>query len=214
MRTLVRDLIPEPTPRFFSEAQLNRFINLGHRRFVEKTLIVEGQFTSDLFLNQSDYDLTGLPHLSIRKVAITDNQGNKYKLRQVNLGEMDDLLPSWENSQASQPAFFVMKHNRLMSIFPTPAFQVANGIEITAKKIPTDLVQDTDIPEYPRVYHDAPVEYAVGLAKQRDQEFGEADKYFARFEDIVARARRDLSGDESSGFRTQEIIAFVGGRKI
>ena len=216
MRTLVRFQIPEPTPRFFSDAELNQYINLGHRRFVEKSLIVEGIFNTDLFNGQQDYDLTGLPNLGISKIAITDDMGNKFKLRKINKGEMDDLLPTWENASAGTPAFYVLKHNRLMSIWPAPAFTVVNGVEATVKKIPADLVSEGDIPEYPSTYHDAPVEYAIGLAKRKDQEFAEADRFFVRFEDIANRARRDMeriNGDEPERFRTQEIIAFIGGRK-
>ena len=217
MRFLVRSLIPEPVERFFKDTEIDQYINLGHRRFVEKTLIVDGSFGTGLIDGQSDYDLTGLPNLGIRRVAIFDSFGNKFKLRKVNPGQIDDVLPTWENSPTSTPAFYVLKHNRLMSLSPAPNFSVPNGIEVMVKKIPVDLLNATDIPVYPRVYHDAPVMYAVGLAKQKDQEFTEADRFFARFEDIAARARRDMermNGDEPESMRTQEVIAFIGGRKI
>ena len=216
MRQLYRDIYPAPDTRFFTNPEVNRYLNLGHRRFVEETKIMTGEFSTDLVSGQSDYSTLTLPHLEISRVAITDSTGNKFKLRFVPLAELDDLLPTFENADSSIPAFYYFRHNQLLSLFPKPSFSVTGGLKAIVVKIPADLILDVSIPTYPRVYHEAPIFYALHIGKLKDQEFAESQQYLARFKEIAARAKRDLervNGDLPGHFRTQEIVEFLGGRK-
>jgi len=216
IRQIVRDLIPEPSPRYFSDAELNRYINLGNRKFSEVAKVLDGVFATDLFAGTRDYSLDSLPFIEIKRVSVTDDQGNSYKLRPITLAEMDDLSPAFENASSGIPAFYYMRHNQLMSLFPAPSYTLANGLTAIIKKIPNDLVNDDDIPEIPRIHHEALVYYAVHLAKMKDQEYQEAQVYLARFNEIAMLAKRDyerVSGDLPEKMRQQEIIEFIGGRK-
>src|ERR1043166_419756 len=179
IRTEVRDIIGELVADFWTDAELNRYIQEALYRFAAESrwpfYITEGTDT----LSAADPDLALQDGINVnRHLAITltvSGQTRSYqpiKVEPAKGFQLRSMFPT--TTQRTFPDYFyVTRVNTdpsndegiptwVVKFVPTPVLDM--DVEYQYYRAPAELDADADIPELPVEYHKALVHYAAGPA--------------------------------------------------
>ena len=145
LRTLLRDLIDEPNPVFWSDARLNRSINASLQQLA-------GEITergSDYYVKRDATSITtvastayvALPTDFVRLRRIYNSDGEYLTPRQFKLLDPDDT---------DEPMYFEIINDNIY-FQPIPDAVYVLPIEYWYK--PADMSSDSDTPDFPAAYH-------------------------------------------------------------
>jgi hypothetical protein len=185
IRTEVRDIIGEETADFWSDAELNRYINEALRR-----LVGENRWSWLLTEGVADYR-----HLNFLLTRSGDTR--PYLPKRVTPARGFRLRQTMYTSQA-YPAFFYVAsvtddtgdHQTTVRFVPTPTGTV--DVEFQYYRVPATLDGDEDVPDVPVQYHKAIVHYAAGTAWLKELNGGaKAQEQYNLYDSIIAQARDD-----------------------
>jgi hypothetical protein len=190
----IRDFVNEDTAAFFTDAEIQRWVQEGCRIFSAKSLLVEDTqdldplIASQLSYSSSDETWIG-DCLEIYAAIHYNGTTGKYKgLRKEHPRQIGNSA----NFTAGVPKAYT-QHNRRIYITPlTTAARVTAGDKITflyAKE--TD-----DITAIQDEYQHLPIIYACAKCKQKDQKFAEASSLLSQFYQELSFERRDKHGRE------------------
>jgi hypothetical protein len=202
MRTEVRDIIGELVADFWTDAELNRYLNEAQYRFLNEErwpwLVTEGSNT----LNGEDPDLileegiAATRHINI--TLLGQGSARTYQPRRVTPAEGFRLANSFSASTTSTyPEFFYTTAVSspdddgvfvwVVRFIPTPT----SDLDVTYQYYRSSLEMTADSsPELPVEYHKALVHYAAGTAwlKELNGEH-KASEQFSLYAGIVEQAR-------------------------
>jgi hypothetical protein len=175
--TEARDHLNEASAVFWSDAQLQRWIQEGTRIVSSKALAVEADDSITLVANQLLYtssDHSWIGDCMEPYAAYYDDGSNTYKgLIKVHPRELGNVA----TFTAGDPKYYCL-HNRSIYIWPltTAAIVTAGGTVMVLYGKETD-----DITELKDEFQHMPITYAVAKAKMRDRAYSEAGVLMSQF---------------------------------
>jgi hypothetical protein len=217
MRTEVRDIIGEETADFWSDAELNRYLNESLRRFSGENrwswLLTEG--TGTLYANDPEFILTdGVAEYRHLHFMLTRSGDTRpYLPERVSPARGFQLRTRYYTAQAYPKWFYVTSVEdsdndgsfwTTVRFIPTPTGDV--DITFQYYRTPATLDGDTDVPDVPAQYHKALVHHAAGTAWLKELNGGgKAQEQFQMYEAVV----REAVDDEET--QSDDTIFIVGG---
>lgn len=185
---------------YFTEAQINRWLNQGQRE-VQKLLILAGEHwytkcaETTLAIGQEDYLLPD-DFLKVERLEIITNAATNETrpLQRVTLNQQD-LFP---NGNSQSDAYYI-RRNRIILV-PPP--ETADPLRLTYTLRIADMTLDTDLPDVPEEYHEMVALFAArdGFLKDDRAPTTILDK----LEEYKDRMKRD--SDERSIDRSRQVV--------
>jgi hypothetical protein len=173
LRTALRSFLNEDIPGFWTDAQLNTYINLANDRV---NSIISATREDYFTISATFSTVAGTKSYSfptdcrfIRRMEIYDptNEGNIIKLDELRWPRIeangDWLFPL----TTAQPKRYVTRGTQF-DLYPTP--DAAYPIRIYYDARPATMDSDDDIPTSPSDFHDMIVYWAAMLAKKQNEE--------------------------------------------
>lgn len=147
----VRDELLEPTPGFWSDEEITRWINEANNELTEKAKVEAAPYTFTTTANTSNYSLPSDLY-QIKLIKINDN-----KIYPASI----DVLNS---SVIGFPIYYVVFNNQLY-FYPIP--DDTYTVRLYYYKKANQLVNTTDVPVLPERYHYLLKLYAISQAKRK-----------------------------------------------
>lgn len=199
IRTHMRDLLDESTEGFWSNDDLNRYINLANRKVNSVvSLLHEEYFTvSSTFSTVSGTKSYSLPTdcRLVRRLEIynSSDASDIIKVDELRFPRIE-AGGEWPFSSSGQPQRYIVRATQF-DLLPTPDAVYTMRIYYDARK--SDLATDSDTPQAPSEFHDMLVYWACALAqiknKEKYDEF--AEMYKVRERDLIQSLERRGSDD-------------------
>ncbi len=179
VRLEVRDAIDEVEPgQFWTDAQLNVWINEGCRDIARRSESIQSFITSiTVNVGQATYPLpSNVIRLHRVQFRPTGSQ-QTYKMMLTTYEEMDQVWGIQQDIQSSYPTFAMMwgtsgntsaDAQLLLRVYPVPANP--GTLEVFYYRLPTPLVNDTDVVEVPAGWHDLISAYCIYKALRKDRD--------------------------------------------
>lgn len=196
LRTSLRDRLNEPSARFWSNAQLNNWLNEGQKDIARRLEVIQTQSTINVVANQNDYTLN-LPIVRVYRIEYTDPNGIIYPLEYRDFNAMDSVGYGWVDVSATgTPMFYTLwgvPPTLQLTLLPKPDLNVPNGLRLYYYSLPAVMVQDTDVVTLPAGWEDLIVDYAEynALRRNKDARWMEAKQiYEHKLEEMRQLTRR------------------------
>jgi hypothetical protein len=194
----VRQLLNEPTAVFWSDTEIQDWLNEGTRIVSSKTLLVEDTQNLTLVQDQLSYasgDHTWIGSCLELYAAIYDNGSNKYKgLQVMHPKQIGNLL----TFTSGDPRYIAL-HNRKIYIWPLPSSTTdARTVSILYAKESDDYTEITD------EFQHLPILWAQARAMEKDHKMQQAAAIKAQFytEMQFERADKEMrSGEPTSAVK-------------
>ena len=159
---VIADLDEQTTPVNVTETEINDLLDDAYQEIARLTGAVVGDTTLTTYAGEP---FVKIPDNVLRVLAIIDVATN----RPIDLKHwtfIDKIDNRWIRRQRTRPWYAAAWGLTELLLFPS---YLANGqITVTATEIPDAMTSDTDIPDLPRQYHRALVQYAVAEALTKD----------------------------------------------
>lgn len=180
LRTAIRLQIDEPTARFWTDADLNQWINDGLKDIARRTETIQSYNTSvSAVVGTAKYAFpTDL--IRVHRVEFTPTgQTTTYTLEAKTQDEMDRIWFGDQTSQSSYPSYFMiwgfpggtgtMEHK--FQVWPVPS--QTGTFNIYYYRVPTALSADGDVAQVPSGWEDLLTFYCMyrALLKKLDPTF-------------------------------------------
>jgi hypothetical protein len=217
IRTEVRDIIGEDSADFWTDAELNRHINEGLKRWTGENrwsyLLTES--TGQLLAGDADYQLTeGVADYRHLNIMLTrDGDTRPYLAKRVSPARGFRLRQAYYTPQSYPTWFYVTSAVDVdndgvfittIKFIPEPTNNV--DLEFQHYRTPEPLDADLDVPDMPLAYHKALVHFAAGTAWLKELSAGQkAQEQFSLYDAIV----REAQGDEESA-ADDEVLVWGG----
>lgn len=207
--TDVRDNLNEASPAFWTDTQIESWIQEGVKIIASKTLMAEMDDDIDpLIANQISYsssDETWIANIIEPYAAIYYDGTSRYKgLIKVHPRQLGNVA-----TFTSGPPKYYTLHNRRLFFWPlTTATEIAAGakIEVLYSGITDDITVLKD------EYQSLAVIYATGKAKQKDHKFAEGSSLLTQFYNEVNFERADKHTRETDSVESFRIPRTGGGK--
>lgn len=160
LRTHTRRKLAEQdaSTSFWSDADLNDFINRSHEQVVSEAELMQCDSETTSVASHSQYSSP----IDVLRILRVYYEGREKPLEPKTLAEMDLDDPGWPLSVCASgetPTNWVPRGN-LIHLYPAP-YESGKKITIWAIQAPADLSADGDTPKIAKSYHEA---IAIGAA--------------------------------------------------
>jgi hypothetical protein len=206
VRTMVRDRLDEATARFWTNAQLDSFINEATRDIARRGEVL--QTTSDITVVGGTQEYT-MPTNVVRvhRVEHEDSSSMVTPLEYRDFNNMDAVWSTQQkNVQSTRPYWFTLwgyPPNLKIVLYPTPS-ESGDTIRVFYYQMPAAVTTDGGTVPVPQGWEDLVVMYAeyVALRKDADPRWQEAKiLYEERLGNMLDVTRRwsDQAGAVTTG---------------
>ena len=168
---MCRDLLNEEVSGFWSDAQLNRYIELSNKRLNSIIAATRQDYftisaTFNTIAGTRSYTMPG-DAVYIRRMEIYNSADSNYivKLDELRFPRME-ANGDWLFSQNAQPQRYTIVGTHF-DLLPIP--DAIYPIRIYYDNLRIALVDDIDVPASPLDFHDMIAFYACGLAKKQNE---------------------------------------------
>ena len=205
LRTLIRKELGETTAAFWTDTELNTWINLACNDIAFRTKCLKATSPKTVTTTESVADYTISTSIDSKflepyRVSYQMDGDNWVKIPQTNMEELDLLFEGWENTDDGTPFKYYYDVDRdSFSLYPAPDEDNAGAyLKIYYYIDHTDLVLDSESPTIPKPLHLAIADFvtAVGFRTRGwgDKENDSWAKYFQRLRDykVTNRDREDF----------------------
>lgn len=202
--TRFREECPEITDRVISDAVLNSWCIVGNQEICARARLivtttpevinaVASQEMYDLSAITNFYDVDKYPGGGIRRV---DTSGNKKRLVEKSIAELDDMSSSWRTASAGTPRYYY-RRGKYFGVYPTPDSTI-DYFEVDAVLIADDFNNDTITPynqlQHLEPFHYGLVKYLVWRAKGKVGKPQDAATAMAEYLDYIKWIVREIGG--------------------
>jgi len=192
MRTQVRAYLNEPTPNFFSNAEINAWLNRAQEMFVRKCPVLEDVATSDVNDGVQNYDLPG------DCIKVTRVEYDETRLQEIRVRDYDKMSAD-NTSEEGTPAYYFV-WNDFIRLWPIPSADGVEKLKIHYLRTPITMATDGAPPEIPQDYDEALVFYATSRGKMKDGEFQDAQWFEGKFNELLRDAQARIRHKTSDRF--------------
>lgn len=171
VRGRVRSAIEESTSRFWTDAEINAWVNDALRDVARRSETIQSFNTSTVVVaGTNKYSLPTNMVRVHRMEFVPAGQSQIYPLEPSNYQLMDAM---WGVNQSSAgiPRYFVMwgmPPSLSVQLYPVPS--VGGVLNIFYYRLPAVVAADADTLEIPEGWDDAVVDYCEAMAKRKDHD--------------------------------------------
>jgi hypothetical protein len=191
-RTECRRLLHDANANFWTDAELNTYINDGRKKVAADTKCLRALVTVNLTQNQESYPITttlstyGSRAIDVINVTVIWGQ-SRIPLLQMAWTEFNAKMRVWVTNQ-SRPAAMTRFGTSPGTVYIQPVPDQTYSSEWDISYIPVDLVDDTTVDELTYPFTSCVAYYAVFRAKEKEQSHGEAEGYLEKYREKAREA--------------------------
>lgn len=179
LRTVARNLLNEPTPGFWSDAQLNQYLSLGATRvntiitaMRQEWFTIAVTFNTVVYVPNSVSNVYNLPPdlMEIRRLELIQDPAAP----ETSIVKLDELkFPrteaggDWLFTAPGQPVRYLFRNQQIV-LTPPPDSVYLMRLYYTQR--PLDISNDLATPTTPVDFHDMIAFYACMLAKKQNED--------------------------------------------
>lgn len=194
-RTLIRDRLDEPTARFWTDTQLNSWINEAAADIARRTETLQDRQTQSVVANTREYSLDANVLRVYRVEYIPTGAGQPtYPLEYRQFNALDSIWHTQSALTTGTPCYFTIwgfsPTNKII-LYPTPTR--AGTLRVYVYRLPTATTTDGTTIEVPAGWDSLVIDYAEysALRKDRDPRWSEARSlYESRLADMWDMTRQ------------------------
>ena len=205
IRTLIRKKLGESTAAFWTDVELNTWIDDGcdDLAFRAKCIKTNGKMTT--VTSTMEYALsTYYPNLlSITEVYYYLDGSTWDKLEPTNRTELDEEEPGWKSAASGTPdRYYWDKEADVLGFYVKPNATNAgtNYAEVYYNKKHIDITDDTSTIDIPEPLHNAIIDYVVAIGLDTrgwgDRANDAWQKYFSKIRDYQIERSREREDDD------------------
>lgn len=173
LRTDVRSHLDEITARFWSDTELNRWINEACVDMARRTETLQNFNTNmKTYPGQAKYPMPKHIIRIHRLEFVPFNSTNVYTVTASTYQELDQYWGITQQSQMSYPYYYCLWGtpgiNLTIQLYPVPS--QAGTLNVFYYRLPITMVNDTDTAEIPSGWDDMVVLYCEYVAKRKDKD--------------------------------------------
>jgi len=205
IRDLIRKRLGETTAAFWTDAELNNWINMACQDLAFRVKCLKDKDYISSIESTADYSISGLDtsFLSPYRVYFNQDGTDWERIQPITIEELDDLYPGWKEVEDGIPTHYYWDLDLdTFSIYPTPNAlnEGADYIEIYYYKKHTDLTLDSQSPTIPDPLQLSIVDWvcATGFDTRGwgDKANDAWQKYFSKINDYKAEKGREREDDD------------------
>lgn len=193
IRQSVREYLNENFPSFWTDAQLNRWINDGCRDVARRTETLQTFDTSlTAVASQATYSLNA-DVIRLHRVEFVVNS-QVYPMEASTYDQMDSMWGTFQTQTNSYPMFYVVRGtpgSLTMQVYPVPS--QSGTFNIFYYRLPQPMVSDTDDADLAEGWQDMVVLYCETQARRvsKDPTWKDAkQEYESRILDLISVTRQ------------------------
>jgi hypothetical protein len=185
LRTDARAMLDETTAGFWTDAQLNYWLNEGNLDLAARLEDLEASDTQSTAASDYQYDLP-TDCIKVKRV-----QYDSFPLAFIGYNDLNkyEAVGDPSTSETGTPQYFYLWNNDIF-LYPTPT--AIKNLTIQYYKRPATMDEDTDTPEHASQFHNLIVYYAVYKALVKDTLFTDADRMMGQYLNGVAEAKSQM----------------------
>lgn len=201
IRNLIRKGLGETTSAFWTDTELNGYINNSGHDVAERSKCIKTSGYMTAIEDQYEYTATSYFPLIISMTELYFYQDGEawHKLTSINRTDKDILFPGWMSAESGTPTHYTydQEEDKLTFYVPPDDENVeASGVKIFYSQDFTDLTLDSATPAgIPFSLQLAMVDYAIATGYQHrgwNEKANDAwSKYFSRIGTYVAERHRE-----------------------
>lgn len=204
MRLEVRRAIAELTADFWSDSEINDWLNEGAKIMVSNAQSVQAIYQRNTVASQQEYPL---PEDIDEIVNVTYFDSAEHPLdpvdpRQVQIGSNQTGTPRWfylrkttQYGNMASTGITVsdaneqqgMNAEQVLGLFPVP--NAAKALTVFYISRHFQMKNDGAVPNIPPEFRRGIIAYATALAKEKEMAYGDADRHRKMFQDFSDRLR-------------------------
>lgn len=162
----VQSIFGDTSEAQITSAEITDWLNEGQRNLARETGYIAQHSETSVIEGQRAYDLPG-DTVIVERVEL-----DRKRMPQTTLQELDKD-DDYSSDRLGDPDRFFTWGN-LIYLYPTPSSAGTGNLDIWYKKMPDKLTSPEQVSELPEQMHDTLVRYALARAKEKDEEFGDA----------------------------------------
>lgn len=166
MITTVQNLFGDTSEAQITITEIIDWLNEGQRKIARETGWISEHAETDVIAGQRGYDLP--PDIVIMERLELDGR----KLPRVTLQMIDNEEPTHTIKEGGPEKYYIW--GNILYLYPTPTESGTDNLDMWYKKMPSLIQTDADSADLPDSMHDAMVRFALGRAKEKDEEFTDA----------------------------------------
>lgn len=171
MITQVQQIFGDTSEAQITALEITNWLNEGQRKIARETGYIAEHAETSVIVGQRAYNIpTGA--VIIERVELDGKRLPQTSMQELD--EDDDLATTREGI----PTRFFSWGNSLY-LYPTPSEAGSGNLDVWYKKLPVNLISDEQISELPDSMHDTLIRFALGRAKEKDEEFSDAASILA-----------------------------------
>jgi hypothetical protein len=208
IRALIRKELGETTAAFWSDTELNDWINNAGDDTAYKTKSIRTSGYVTTTASTGEYTLSTLfpTLLSVMEVYYYQNAQTWQKLGVMTRDTLSRLYSGWKSADAGCPMYYYWDpEENVLGFYVKPDATNAgsNRAQVYYAQKYTAMSNDTDTPNLPEYLHMAMVYYVVQLGYQSrgwgDKANDAGQKYLSRLQDYMVERERAKDFDEPDG---------------
>lgn len=199
IRNLVRKRLGETTSAFWSDAELNKWINDGCKDVAFRVKCIKDNTTITPTSENSEYILSSvLPGvISITEVYFLDENDKWTKLMPTSRVELDSMYQGWLSADSSTAPthYWWDREDDIFYIYPSITEAEADSIRVFYTKTHSDIGSDESSPTIPEALHLAIVDFTVAMGFDTRGWMEKANdawnRYTVRLNDYITERKRE-----------------------
>lgn len=205
IRDLVRKKLGETTAAFWTDAELNGWIDEAGHDLAFETKSIRSDGYINTVASTEEYSLsTNFPTLiSVSEVYLYQNGTTWLKLDPINRADLNKLYPGWKSAPDGTPTmYYWVKEEDMLGLYVPPNSTNAGTqyLRVYYAKDYTNLASDEDSPALPTYLHQAVVIWVTATGYET-RGYGEKandawQKYYARVASYYKELQRERDDEE------------------
>lgn len=207
IRSLIRKRLGETTASFWSDPELNSWINDGCTDIAFRSKCLKGNSYFTTVAGTGEYAMSTLIStvtvLSINEVYYNQNGTTWQKLEATSRTKLDIEHPTWKSTDAGIPLqYYFEREEDLLGLFYKPDSSNA-GIsygQVYYTKAHVDISGDSESPQIPEYLQPAIVDYVVANGYEQrgwgDKANDAWQKYYSKIHDYQVERHREKEDDD------------------
>lgn len=190
------------SPQFWEEDYINDLINEAYLNFVTKTKVLETSTSLSLIAYQNLYKLADDCFVINRMYYETTDK----IIWPVSWSALAGHDPKWTTTTGSRPEYYVFIPPNRIFLYPQVTADASDAVTYYYSKMTTNFTADSESPDFPAVYHDAIIEYALALALPRvsaESYLKKAMSYYAKYHEKIASMKKISHGRSNRAIRVR-----------
>ena len=203
---MIRKRLGETTASFWSDAELNTWINDACKDIAFRTKCIRSNLYHTPTDDTAEYTLSAIfPNvLSINEYYYKQDGTNYIKMEATSRTELDALYTGWRSAPSGTPfKYYYDKEEDVFGLYPPPVLAITEGTNwgrAYITKNHTDMTTDGESPQLPEPVHAAVPDYVVAYGYEQrgwgDKANDSWQKYYSKLHDYQVERHREKEDED------------------